>query len=145
MLECCFILRIPINYLLVNLAVADITYATFYIPKIIWDHIAIHPKGLFGRILCALLTDAALAWVGGASSIFTLVAVATERYYSVIYPHGNKGKLTKRKLKVSHRDNIYLQCLPCLKSMVIRSIPEGIKYLLCYSPNPTYVNYYDIS
>ena len=82
------------------MAIADIMYALFYIPKIIWGHIASHPEGLAGRILCALLTDAALAWVGGASSVFTLVAVATERYYSVLYPLENKAHLSVRKLKV---------------------------------------------
>ncbi|KAL9957221.1 hypothetical protein ACROYT_G038832 [Oculina patagonica] len=33
-------------------------------------------------------------------SVVTLVAIAIERYYAVMYPLGNKGKLTKRKLKV---------------------------------------------
>ena len=50
-----------------------------------------------------LLADAALAWLGGNASVFTLVAIAIERYYAVIFPHGNKGKLTMRKLKVSVR------------------------------------------
>ncbi|CAH3173130.1 unnamed protein product [Porites lobata] len=92
---------IPVNFLLANLAIADIMYALFYIPRIIWGHIASHPEGLAGRILCALLTDAALAWVGGASSVFTLVAVATERYYSVLHPLENKAHLSVRKLKIS--------------------------------------------
>ena len=96
----CPIFRIPVHFLLANLAIADITYALFYIPRIIWGHIASHPEGLAGRILCALLTDAALAWVGGASSVFTLVAVATERYYSVLHPLENKAHLSVRKLKV---------------------------------------------
>ncbi|XP_078349149.1 pyroglutamylated RF-amide peptide receptor-like [Oculina patagonica] len=53
-----------------------------------------------GTVLCKLLTDGNVAWVGGASSIFTLVAVAIERYYAVTYPLGNKGELTQCKLKV---------------------------------------------
>ena len=53
-----------------------------------------------GKILCILLTGGNLAWVGASSSVVTLVAIAVERYYAVIYPHGNKGKLTIRKLKV---------------------------------------------
>jgi len=93
-------LRIPVNFLLANLAIADIMYALFYIPKIISGHIASHPEGLGGRILCALLTDATLAWVGGASSVFTLVAVATERYYAVLHPLESKAHLSVRKLKV---------------------------------------------
>ena len=47
-----------------------------------------------------LLADASLTWLGGNASVFTLVAIAIERYYAVIFPHENKGKLTMRKLKV---------------------------------------------
>ena len=83
-----------------NLAVADTTFVMFYIPKFIPSHSFNYPKGLTGKILCALLTKGSLAWVGGYSSAFTLVAIAFERYYAVIYPHGTKRNLTNGKLKV---------------------------------------------
>ncbi|XP_020627707.1 pyroglutamylated RFamide peptide receptor-like [Orbicella faveolata] len=41
-----------------------------------------------------------LGMVAGISSVVTLIAIAAERYYAVIYPAGNIGKLTKSKLKV---------------------------------------------
>ena len=83
-----------------NLAVGDITYATFNIPQLVISHINGHPEGVAGRVLC-IFRNGLLAWVGECASVFTLVAIATERYYAVIYPLGNKGKLTIRKLKVS--------------------------------------------
>jgi len=43
-----------------------------------------------------------LGMVAGISSVVTLIAIAAERYYAVIYPAGNIGKLTKGKLKVRH-------------------------------------------
>ncbi|KAL9957202.1 hypothetical protein ACROYT_G038811 [Oculina patagonica] len=92
-------LRIPINYLLVNLAVVDILYATFIAVKIFFKLTFTHQDGVIGKVLCKFITDGNVAWIGGASSIVTLVAIAIERYYAVMYPHGNKGKLTKRKLK----------------------------------------------
>lgn len=64
------------------------------------NFISTHPEGRTGELLCSLLTDGALAWVGASSSVVTLVAIALERYYAVIYPIGKKGKLTTRKLKV---------------------------------------------
>ena len=82
-----------------NLAAADIVYSIFQIPQLIFIHISTHPDGLAGNISC-ILRDGVLAWVGGASSLFTLAAIATERYYAVIYPFRNKIKLTMRKLKV---------------------------------------------
>ena len=94
--------RTPINYLIVNLAVADILYATFVTPDTFLRLASTHPGGTMGTVLCKLLTGGNLAWVAGTSSLVTLVAIASERYYAVIYPIGNVGKLTKRKLKVCH-------------------------------------------
>lgn len=95
------------NCLLVNLAVADLMVAVFFSPLYIFIHMFTHPDGVSGDVLCMLLTGGSFGWVGASSSAFTLVAIATERYYTVKYPHGNKGKLTSRKLKVglhsSHR------------------------------------------
>ena len=92
------------NYLLVNLAVADLMVAVFFAQLHVFIHTYTHPDGLTGDVLCKLLTGGALGWVGGTSSAFTLLAVATERYYAVNYPHGNKGKLTTKKLKVRLKD-----------------------------------------
>ena len=93
--------RIPINYLLVNLAVGDIIYATFHITEMVYSQITTHPDGFTGKVVC-LLRNGTLQWIGASSSIFTLVAIAFERYFVVLYPYSNKGKLTMRKLKVCH-------------------------------------------
>lgn len=94
--------RTPINCLLVNLAVADILYAAFIAPNTFVKLASIHPDGVTGTVLCKVLTGGNLAWVAGTSSVVTLVAIAAERYYAVIYPIGSIGKLTKCKLKVRH-------------------------------------------
>ena len=104
--------RILINYLLVNLAVADIVYSAFFLPKAILSQTSTHPEGTTGKVLCTLLTDGNFSWVGTGSSVFTLVAIAMERYFAVVYPHGNNGKLTMRKLKVcftGRRDRLHGQ------------------------------------
>lgn len=85
------------NFLLVSLAVSDILYATFIIPDVFMSLLSTHPDGLIGTVLCK---GGLIAWVGAASSIFTLVAIAVERYYAVIHPFSSKGKLTTRALKV---------------------------------------------
>ena len=96
-----FTSRVPVNYLLVNLAVADIMYASFITPQYILSHTFTHPDGVTGTVFCRLLTGGNFAWVGAASSVFTLANISIERYYAVMYPLGNKGKLTERKLMVS--------------------------------------------
>lgn len=116
----CFILtdllyhrRVPINYLLVNLAVADIMFASFITPQYILSHTFTHPDGVTGTVLCRLLTGGNFAWVGAASSVFTLANISIERYYAVMYPLGNKGNLTQRKLMVSEwvKVNFIPKCL----------------------------------
>ena len=85
---------------------------------VILTHISSHPEGISGKVLCTLLTDGILAWVGAASSVVTLTAIAFKRYYAVIYPQGNKGDLSMRKVKVSesiarksNTNEPYLKCV----------------------------------
>ncbi|XP_078349114.1 neuropeptide FF receptor 2-like [Oculina patagonica] len=93
-------MRTPMNILLLNLAVADMMVGLFIAPRFILIHLFKHPDGLTGTMFCKLLTGGNLTWTGGACSVFTLVAIAFERYYAVMYPYGNKGKLTYNKLKI---------------------------------------------
>ena len=88
------------NVLLLNLAVADMMVGLFIAPRFILIHLFKHPDGVAGKVFCELLTGGNLAWFGGIASVFTLVVIAFERYYAVMYPYGNRGKLTYNKLKV---------------------------------------------
>lgn len=93
--------RTPINYLLVNLAIADVMYAAFIAAEVILRIAIIHPDGLAGTVLCKLVTAAIFAWIGAISSMVTLLVIAFERYFAVIYPYDNR-RLTTKKLKVCH-------------------------------------------
>ena len=82
------------NYLLINLAVADIIYATCTIPNMVLTHSSIQPNEATGKLL---YTFGTFVWAGAASSVCTLVTVAVERYWSVTYLYdGAKKKLTLR-------------------------------------------------
>ena len=78
-------------------------YVTFIAPNVYFVQFSFtkYPDGVIGTVLCKTVITGTIAWIGGASSIVTLAVIAIERYYAVLYPLGNKGKLTKRKLKVS--------------------------------------------
>ncbi|XP_073251540.1 QRFP-like peptide receptor [Porites lutea] len=93
-------MRTPVNFLLMNLAIADMAVAVFFAPRYLFIHSITHPEGTAGLLLCKLLTSGNLAWVGAASSVVTLVSTAFERYYAVLHPHGTKGNLTENKVKV---------------------------------------------
>ena len=92
--------RTSLNYLVLNLAVADITTAVFLSPKYIFSHFIAHPEGAAGTALCIAVTGGIIGWVGAATGVFCLVAIAVERYYAVVYPFENMEALSKRKLKV---------------------------------------------
>ncbi|KAL9957303.1 hypothetical protein ACROYT_G038922 [Oculina patagonica] len=115
-------MRIPMNYLLVNLAVGDIVFAMFIAPKVILNVNLIHQEGMTGTYLCKFLTGGTVAWVGSASSIVSLVAIAIERYYAVMYPHGNKGKLTKRKLKVIIPGSWIFSLIMCTPTFLVANV-----------------------
>ena len=114
--------RTSVNYLLVNLAVADMTVGIFLAPGYIFIHTFTHPDGVAGNVLCKLLTGGTLGWVGASATIFSLVAIAIERYYAVLHPHGNKGRLSKRNIKVCH-----VFCKKALKLHVRLFLRDGIR------------------
>ena len=91
--------RTPFNWLLVNLAIADITFAVFQVPNHI---LTFTPSDVtIGSALCKVLTAGNVAWVGAAAGTITLVVIAFERYYTIRFPVSGKGKLTKNTVKVT--------------------------------------------
>ena len=76
------------------------TVGIFFGPRYILIHNISHPGGVSGNVLCKLLTAGTCGWLGASASVFSLVVIAIERYYAVVHPHGNKGRLSKRKIKV---------------------------------------------
>ncbi|XP_078347229.1 QRFP-like peptide receptor [Oculina patagonica] len=93
-------MQTTLNYLLVNLAVADMTFALFIGIQYVMMPFIAHPEGETGRYLCRFVTDGAIAWVGAAVSILCLVYIAVERYFAIIHPLRQRGRFTRRRLKV---------------------------------------------
>ena len=91
-------MKTPVNYLLVNLAAGDILVGVFFGIQFIITPVFNHPGGSTGDVLCKFVTGGVPGWVGAVASIFTLVAIAIERYYAVIFPHSQRRKLTTRKV-----------------------------------------------
>lgn len=93
-------MKTPVNYLLVNLAAADILVALFFGVQYIITPLLNHPRGNTGDLLCKLVTGGVPGWIGAVASVFSLVTIAVERYYAVIFPHTQRGKLTSTKVAV---------------------------------------------
>ena len=92
-------MKTPMNYLLLNLAVADMMVGAFFAPPILFMSTFTHPTGTAGDVLCKLITGKNLAWLGSQVSAFTLVLVAIERFYAVVHPLNFRRKITKRKVR----------------------------------------------
>ena len=93
------VMRTPMNYLLVNLAVADMTVAVFIAARYIFTLIFTHPKGTAGDIVCQLITGETFVWVGALVSTFSLVCIALERYLAIKFPYDEGKRITTTKLK----------------------------------------------
>ncbi|XP_067050880.1 G-protein coupled receptor 83-like [Acropora muricata] len=91
-------MRRSIDFLLANMAAADITYSIFHLPELIFRHISNKPEGMSGPGFC-FLRNPGIQWIGAFCSALTLVVVAFERYLVVRNPHGNQ-KVSTKKLKV---------------------------------------------
>ena len=57
-----------------------------------------NPDAIPGNAICLSLRK--LAWIGENCSVFTLIAIARERYWAVVHPMSIQRKLTWRQLKV---------------------------------------------
>ena len=93
-------MKTPVNYMLLNLAIADILVGIFFGIQFIVTPVLDHPRGTTGDLLCKLVTGGVPGWIGAVTSIFSLVAIAIERYFAVMFPHSIKGKLTSTKVVI---------------------------------------------
>ena len=93
-------MQTTLNYLLVNLAVADMISALCIGIGYVTTSFIAYPEGETGRYLCTFLIDGELAWVGAAESILCLVYIAVERYFAIVRPLRQRGRFTRRRLKL---------------------------------------------
>ena len=92
-------LQSTLNFLLVNLAVADMFFVVFTGSQFVVSPLITHPDGSTGRFLCSVVTGGPTAWIGGAVSVLSLIYISVERYFAIIYPPCQRGRLTRRRLK----------------------------------------------
>lgn len=88
-----------INYLFLNLALADILVATSLIPQYVLRPAYTHPDGWAGTLLCKLFTGGFTMWVGGCASTVIHVVIAIERFYATRPGNLQVRNLSSRKLR----------------------------------------------
>ena len=132
-------MKTPMNYLLLNLAVADIIVGIFFAPRLLFISLFTHPTGTPGNFLCKMVTGMNVTWVASLASAFTLVSVAVERFYAVVYPMSVRHKVTNRKLKFIVPACWILATLHTIPSFMSSSFDDLIK--LCREVYPEYWQY----
>lgn len=78
------VMKTPMNYLLVNLSIADIMVAVSVTIQYIFGPAYIHPSGTAGDHLCRSLTGGNFTWIGTAASVICLVVIAAERHDAIV-------------------------------------------------------------
>ncbi|XP_020605983.1 allatostatin-A receptor-like [Orbicella faveolata] len=118
-------MRTTLNYLLVNLAVADIVFAlSTGITHVMMPHLA-HPEGHTDRFLCAFFAGGGVGWIGGTVSSLCLVYIAVERSFAIIHPLRQRGRFTQRRLKLFVVISWIVAILICIP----------VSFLTCYHPD----------
>ncbi|XP_058970057.2 neuropeptide receptor 22-like [Pocillopora verrucosa] len=92
-------MKTPMNRLLLNLAVADVTVAIFTALQFVLGPFYQHPTGSTGALLCKFITGGPMIWTAALVSICNLVAISYERYQAVVLPLSGRGEITNWKLK----------------------------------------------
>ena len=82
-------LTIPMNYLIFNLAISDILIGMFIFPRhVIFSKPAFqHPTDTTGDYFCKFNTGSGILWTSSTASGFILIAIAVERYTSIMIQH----------------------------------------------------------
>ncbi|XP_031566050.1 5-hydroxytryptamine receptor 7-like [Actinia tenebrosa] len=95
-------MKTPTNYLLLNLAVADLLFGVFLAPEYIFLPFFRHslPDGVLGEWLCKLLLASNIAWMACRASTFTMICLSVERYFAVCRPHTFRQRFSPKIVKV---------------------------------------------
>ena len=93
-------MKTPMNYLMLNLAVADLTAGVFLAPSLLVEGFVPYPRGQIGDTLCRMFSGGNLAWLSLYSSVFSLVFIAFDRYFAIMRPLSLHHRITINKLKI---------------------------------------------
>lgn len=136
--------RSTLDFLFLNLAVADMTVAVFSIPRYVLSHVFVHPLGSVGDYLCRFVTGGNLMWTGGAASVFTLVTIAFERRDVVARPYHVIRQLSKAKLRALVLSSWTFACLLNLPLFFIMSYDSEDNFCIETWPDPLLPKLYGI-
>ena len=87
-------MRTTMNFLLVNLAIADLLTLMWCLPGTVLSY-AVQPSGQLGTFLCKFITTHRIAGIGMIVSGLTLTLISVERYKALVTPMETRFRLSK--------------------------------------------------
>lgn len=115
------------NYLISNIAVADLTTMATCLPFIILKFV-VHPSGAFGRFLCTVFTKNNLSTITLSVSILTLCILAVERYNALVNPLQHHLRMTKRASLIAIFITWLLALFAALPLLIFTDFDEKYHY-----------------
>lgn len=88
-----------INYMLINVAVADIISLAFCVPGITIRFFR-HPRGILGTFICKFVTMHLIAGITLLVSGLTLTTISVKRHNALLRPMDSRFKLNGRRTKI---------------------------------------------
>ena len=88
-----------INYMLINVAVADIISLAFCVPGITIRFFR-HPRGILGTFICKFVTMHLIAGITLLVSGLTLTTISVERHNALLRPMDSRFKLNGTRTKI---------------------------------------------
>lgn len=101
-----------INFLLVNLAAADLFTLLWLIPAEVFKFKE-HPGGNLGNFLCKFVTQNSLPMVTLSVSGVTLTVISLERYHALLHPMSTRFRLNTDNVKYAIA-GVWLFCISVL-------------------------------
>ncbi|XP_066305151.1 neuropeptide FF receptor 2-like [Branchiostoma lanceolatum] len=90
-------LRTVTNYFILNLAVSDLLVAIFCMPFTLVEHILNDYQ--FGDVMCRV--NPTIQGISVAASVYTMTAIAYDRYKAIVFPTEPRMSLSKMKIALA--------------------------------------------
>lgn len=110
------------NYLLLNMAVADLVLGIFAIPRYVFPFYSTSNRLNW---LCWFMMLTNISWLAAAASSITMLALSLERYYAVCHPLKFRQIFTIRNIKVMIMLSWLYGVLTNVHSFVYNECQEG--------------------
>ena len=118
------------NYLLSNLAAADLVSLIFLPVSMVVDITGINISGITGKVVCKAFTGNFLLKVAKTAGFSSLIFLATDRYYAIVTPFDIRFRLTKDNVAFAICLTWALAVPVCLPFVIWSKFDEGARRCL---------------